>query len=52
MTTGIPAIDYFLSCDAAEPEDAGDHADDLVVDCFELSAGDRRALARLFPDTR
>lgn len=23
MTTGIPAIDYFLSCDAAEPEDAG-----------------------------
>lgn len=30
-TTGIPAIDVFLSCDAMEPEDADEHYDERLV---------------------
>lgn len=31
MTTGIPAIDYFLSCDAAEPDGADAHYSETLV---------------------
>lgn len=31
VTTGIPALDYFLSCDAAEPADADGHYSEKLV---------------------
>ena len=31
VTTGIPAIDYYLSCDAAEPDDAEAHYSERLV---------------------
>ncbi len=31
VTTGIPAIDYFLSCDSAEPPDAAAHYSERLV---------------------
>jgi len=31
VTTGIPAVDYFLSCDSAEPPDAAAHYSERLV---------------------
>ena len=31
VTTGMPTIDYFLSCDAAEPEGAETHYSEILV---------------------
>lgn len=31
VTTGIPTVDYFLTCDTAEPADAADHYSETLV---------------------
>lgn len=42
VTTGIPAVDYFLSCDAAEPPDGEDHYSEKLVRLGGLPMSYRR----------
>ncbi|MCC7050073.1 MAG: tetratricopeptide repeat protein [Alphaproteobacteria bacterium] len=42
VTTGIPAVDYFLSCDAAEPPDGQDHYSETLVRLGGLPMSYRR----------
>lgn len=42
VTTGIPTVDYFLSCDAAEPADGDDHYSEKLVRLGGLPMSYRR----------
>ncbi len=42
VTTGIPTVDYFLSCDAAEPADGDDHYSERLVRLGGLPMSYRR----------
>lgn len=42
VTTGIPTVDYFLSCDAAEPPDGDDHYSEKLVRLGGLPMSYRR----------
>ena len=46
VTTGIATIDYFLSCDAAEPTDAAAHYSERLVRLKGLPMSYRRPAAR------
>jgi protein O-GlcNAc transferase len=52
VTTGIPNIDYFLSCDAAEPEDGEQHYSENLVRLGGLPMSYRRPKRPDPPKTR